>query len=108
MADQYPQLDKRCGTACAYAARVRQFAEQREVSFDSAMTELEARLEQVRWKVMPDHQAILLALLFGDRQYLDQATLNNFIAATLVHSLALSGQHLVIAGISKTTGSDGL
>lgn len=53
MADQYPQLDKRCGTVCAYAARVRQFAEQRGVSFDSAMTELEARLEQVRWKVMP-------------------------------------------------------
>ncbi len=44
-------------------------------------------------------KAILLALLFGDRQYLDQATLNNFAAATLVHSLALSGQHLVIAGM---------
>lgn len=48
---------------------------------------------------MPQGKAILLALLFGDRQYLDQATLNNFIAATLVHSLALSGQHLVIAGM---------
>lgn len=44
-------------------------------------------------------KAILLALLFGDRQYLNQATLNNFTAATLVHSLALSGQHLVIAGM---------
>lgn len=48
---------------------------------------------------MRQGKAILLALLFGDRQYLDQATLNNFIAATLVHSLALSGQHLVIAGM---------
>lgn len=48
---------------------------------------------------MPQGKAILLALLFGDRQYLDQGTLNNFIAATLVHSLALSGQHLVIAGM---------
>ena len=48
---------------------------------------------------MPQGKAILLALLFGDRQYLDQATLNNFVAATLVHSLALSGQHLVIAGM---------
>ena len=53
MAEQYPQMDGRCGTACAYAARVRQFAEQRGVSFDDAMTELEERLEQVRWKVMP-------------------------------------------------------
>ena len=53
MAEQYPQMDGRCGTACAYAARVRQFAEQRGVPFDDAMTELEERLEQVRWKVMP-------------------------------------------------------
>lgn len=44
-------------------------------------------------------KAIVLALLFGDRQFLDQATLNNFAAATLVHSLALSGQHLVVAGM---------
>lgn len=44
-------------------------------------------------------KAIVLALLFGDRQYLAQATLNNFAAATLVHSLALSGQHLVVAGM---------
>ena len=45
MAEQYPQMDGRCGTACAYAARVRQFAEQRGVSFDDAMTELEEPLE---------------------------------------------------------------
>ena len=44
-------------------------------------------------------KAILLALLFGDRLYLDQQTLNNFAAATLVHSLALSGQHLTVAGL---------
>lgn len=48
MAEQYPQMDGLCDTACAYAARVRQFAEQRGVSFDDAMTELEERLEQVR------------------------------------------------------------
>lgn len=53
MAEQYPQMDGLCDTACAYAARVRQFAEQRGVPFDDAMTELEERLEQVRWKVMP-------------------------------------------------------
>ena len=44
-------------------------------------------------------KAILLALLFGDRHYLSQQTLNNFAAATLVHSLALSGQHLAVAGL---------
>lgn len=44
-------------------------------------------------------KAILLALLFGDRQYLSQRTLNNFASATLVHSLALSGQHLAVAGL---------
>lgn len=44
-------------------------------------------------------KAILLALLFGDRQYLNQQTLNNFASATLVHSLALSGQHLTVAGL---------
>ena len=48
---------------------------------------------------MPQGKAILLALLFGDRQYLNQQTLNNFAAATLVHSLALSGQHLTVAGL---------
>lgn len=44
-------------------------------------------------------KAILLALLFGDRQYLNQQTLNYFASATLVHSLALSGQHLTVAGL---------
>ena len=48
---------------------------------------------------MSQGKAILLALLFGDRQYLSQQTLNNFAAATLVHSLALSGQHLTVAGL---------
>lgn len=44
-------------------------------------------------------EAILPALLFGDRRYLKQTTLNNFASATLAHSLALSGQHLAIAGL---------
>ena len=54
---------------------------------------------QAGQKSLSQGKAIVLALLFGDRQYLDQATLNNFTAATLVHSLALSGQHLVVAGM---------
>lgn len=48
---------------------------------------------------LPQGKAILVALLFGDRQYLSQSTLDNFAAATLVHSLALSGQHLAVAGL---------
>ncbi|MBQ9406126.1 MAG: DNA internalization-related competence protein ComEC/Rec2 [Desulfovibrio sp.] len=44
-------------------------------------------------------KAIVLALLFGDRRYLKQSTLDNFSTATLAHSLALSGQHLAVAGM---------
>lgn len=44
-------------------------------------------------------KAILIALLFGDKFYLTQETLNNFAAANLSHSLALSGQHLSLAGV---------
>ncbi|MDO5484555.1 MAG: ComEC/Rec2 family competence protein, partial [Desulfovibrionaceae bacterium] len=48
----------------------------------------------------PDQSfAILPALLFGDRHYLTQDTVENFAAATLAHSLALSGQHLAVAGL---------
>lgn len=43
--------------------------------------------------------AILLALLFGDRQFLAHDTAEAFATATIAHSLALSGQHLVIAGL---------
>lgn len=48
---------------------------------------------------LPQGKAILPALLFGDRRYLTQNTLDNFAAATLAHSLALSGQHLAVAGL---------
>lgn len=47
---------------------------------------------------LPQSKAILMALLFGDRQWLNQTTVNSFAAATLAHSLALSGQHLCVAG----------
>lgn len=50
-------------------------------------------------KPMSQARAILPALVFGDRQYLDQSTVNNFAASSLAHSLALSGQHLGLAGI---------
>lgn len=44
-------------------------------------------------------KAILLALLFGDKFYLTQETLDSFAKANLSHSLALSGQHLSLAGV---------
>ena len=50
-------------------------------------------------KPMPQARAILPALLFGDRSFLSHATLEAFAAASLAHSLALSGQHLALAGL---------
>lgn len=52
-----------------------------------------------RTEPMSQAKAILPALVFGDRQFLAQTTINNFAAASLAHSLALSGQHLGLAGI---------
>lgn len=45
---------------------------------------------------MTQAKAILPALLFGDRYFLNQYTVTAFANATLAHSLALSGQHLAI------------
>ncbi|WP_257243224.1 ComEC/Rec2 family competence protein [Desulfovibrio legallii] len=64
------------------------------VAFRAAAEQSAAEAQDV-----PQGRAILLALLFGDRRYLTQATLDNFSAATLTHSLALSGQHLAVAGL---------
>lgn len=50
-------------------------------------------------KTMQQAQAILPALLFGDRSYLVSSTIEKFAAASLAHSLALSGQHLALAGL---------
>ena len=44
-------------------------------------------------------KAILLALLFGDKFYLSQKTMDIFNASNLLHSLALSGQHLSLVGL---------
>lgn len=49
-------------------------------------------------------RAILPALLFGDRFFLTDATLKDFAAAGLAHSLALSGQHLALAGLAGLFG----
>lgn len=48
-------------------------------------------------RFMTQGQAMLPALLFGDRYALDSVTLDLFTRAGLVHSLALSGQHLALA-----------
>lgn len=55
--------------------------------------------ERSRWFVAHQGQAALTALLFGDRQFLTRGTLDNLAAAALLHSLALSGQHLALAGL---------
>ena len=44
-------------------------------------------------------KAMLLALLFGDRSELSLRTIDLFTRAGLVHSLALSGQHLALAAM---------
>jgi competence protein ComEC len=49
---------------------------------------------------MPQGRALLPALLFGDRRFIRQQTINNFSAAALAHSLALSGLHLALAGLA--------
>ena len=45
-------------------------------------------------------RAMLVALLFGDRSRLSQKTVDLFTRAGLVHSLALSGQHLALAAMA--------
>jgi len=47
----------------------------------------------------PQGKAVLTALLFGDRSVLSQRTIDLFTRAGLVHSLALSGQHLALASM---------
>lgn len=49
---------------------------------------------------VPQGKAVLLALLFGERFLLDTATVQAFNAGNLSHSLALSGQHLLVAGLA--------
>lgn len=48
-------------------------------------------------------RAILLALLFGDRSFLERQSLDDFSAGGIAHSLALSGQHLGIAALAAFT-----
>lgn len=55
--------------------------------------------EQTAWLTAHQGLAALPALLFGDRQFLTRDTLDNLAAASLLHSLALSGQHLALAGL---------
>ncbi|MDE5833549.1 MAG: DNA internalization-related competence protein ComEC/Rec2 [Desulfovibrio sp.] len=44
-------------------------------------------------------KALLIALIFGDRFYINLKTRDNFASASLAHSLALSGQHLCAAAL---------
>lgn len=49
---------------------------------------------------MSQGSAMLLALLFGDRSVLSPGVVDLFTRAGLVHSLALSGQHLALASMA--------
>lgn len=60
---------------------------------------LQSGIDTEQRATLPQGKAIVFALLFGDRYYLHHDTLNHFAAAALAHSLALSGQHLAIAGL---------
>ncbi|WP_297049834.1 ComEC/Rec2 family competence protein [uncultured Desulfovibrio sp.] len=60
----------------------------------------EASLGAARGDAASQARAILPALLFGDRSFLASDTLERFAAASLAHSLALSGQHLALAGLA--------
>ncbi len=44
--------------------------------------------------------AFLPALLFGEKYYLAHESIDHMRAASLIHSLALSGQHLALVGLS--------
>lgn len=70
----------------------------RSASMPETDTAAESAIHSARDKYASQARAMLLALLFGDRCGLDSATLDLFTRAGLVHSLALSGQHLALAG----------
>ena len=76
-------------------------------AFGSALRErLRLRVEQAlknqEWPLLSGAEggrAVIPALLFGDRSGLHTADLERINAAGLAHSLALSGQHLAVAGL---------
>ncbi|MDY7000527.1 MAG: DNA internalization-related competence protein ComEC/Rec2 [Thermodesulfobacteriota bacterium] len=69
---------------------------------ESTFFDLRQNLRRTIVEYAPNTQgrALLLALLLGDRFFLEQETLENFQKASLAHSLALSGMHLgFVAGL---------
>lgn len=91
--------------ACIVAGKGHFWAERREElrhAFASVLFAPELQAEKPQYAVknaQGQAKAILLALFFGDKFYLTQETLDNFNAANLLHSLALSGQHLSLAAV---------
>ncbi|MCI7569165.1 MAG: ComEC/Rec2 family competence protein [Desulfovibrio sp.] len=61
----------------------------------------QAFLAALRLDEVPAGQgrALLPALIFGEREYVASSVFRQVAAASLAHSLALSGQHLAIAGL---------
>ncbi|MBR5882712.1 MAG: ComEC/Rec2 family competence protein [Mailhella sp.] len=58
-----------------------------------------AAMERMLGEAGSQGKAMLTALLFGDRSGLSLRTVDLFTRAGLVHSLALSGQHLALAAL---------
>ena len=55
-----------------------------------------------RGQPLDQGQAFIPALIFGDRFHLSARTTDLMARASLIHSLALSGQHLALAGLVST------
>ena len=75
---------------------------------DAPAASAEQRADSGGSRASPAHEeplfsqgrAIIAALLFGDRSSLSTRTVDLFTRAGLVHSLALSGQHLALAAMA--------
>lgn len=59
----------------------------------------ESRVRPADSVTLPPGKAMLMALIFGDKFYLDSQTQRLFAQSGLAHSLALSGQHLAVAAL---------
>ncbi len=67
-----------------------------------AFTNLEALLfkgQENFYSFENQAKSFLSALLFGEKYYLNHLTMENMAKASLMHSLALSGQHLAVVGL---------
>lgn len=72
--------------------------ERLRASFERAL--LAGASDVAEWRRTHRAEALLPALVFGDRRHAGSATFDLFARASLAHSLALSGQHLLVAALA--------